>query len=104
MKRTLLAAFAFACTTAAAQTVVNITDADLQGNQTYSWTNNNIYLLDGLVFLETGGVLNIQEGTVIKFTPKSYSRKSISAYHFKRSKDQCDRHAFAAHHLYFGGR
>jgi hypothetical protein len=45
---------------------VNITDADL-GNGTYNWTKNNVYVLDGLVFLESGGVLNIQEGTVVKF-------------------------------------
>lgn len=54
-----------------AQTIVNITDASLVGGQTYNWTNNNVYLLDGLVFLEAGGVLNIQEGTVIKFTPRA---------------------------------
>lgn len=54
-----------------AQTIVNITDASLQGNQTYNWTNDKVYLLDGLVFLEDGGVLNIQEGTVIKFTPRA---------------------------------
>lgn len=54
-----------------AQNIVNITDADLVGGQTYNWTNNNVYLLDGLVFLESGGVLNIQEGTVIKFTPRA---------------------------------
>ncbi|MFN7120015.1 MAG: T9SS C-terminal target domain-containing protein, partial [Saprospiraceae bacterium] len=54
-----------------AQTTVNITDASLQGNQTYNWTKNNVYLLDGLVFLEEGGVLNIEAGTVIKFTPRA---------------------------------
>lgn len=54
-----------------AQTIVNITDASLVGGQTYNWTNNNVYVLDGLVFLESGGVLNIQEGTVIKFTPRA---------------------------------
>lgn len=53
-----------------AQTIVNITDASLQGNTTYNWTNDKVYVLDGLVFLEAGGVLNIQEGTVIKFTPR----------------------------------
>ncbi|MFN4233899.1 MAG: T9SS type A sorting domain-containing protein [Bacteroidia bacterium] len=53
-----------------AQTTVNITDASLQGNTTYNWTNDKVYVLDGLVFLEAGGVLNIQEGTVVKFTPR----------------------------------
>lgn len=48
-----------------AQTQVTITDADLTtGN--YTWTSNNEYLLDGMVYLESGGVLNIQPGTVIK--------------------------------------
>lgn len=54
-----------------AQTIVNITDADLTGGNTYNWTNNNVYVLDALVFLEDGGTLNIQEGTVIKFTPRA---------------------------------
>ncbi|MBK7873789.1 MAG: hypothetical protein IPJ74_25585 [Saprospiraceae bacterium] len=55
----------------AAQITVNITDASLQGGQTYNWTKNNVYLLDGLVFLEEGGVLNIEAGTVVKFTARA---------------------------------
>lgn len=46
--------------------VVTIADGDLQANQTYTWTKNKEYLLDGLVYLEAGGVLNIEAGTVIK--------------------------------------
>jgi hypothetical protein len=46
---------------------VNITDASLAQGQTYNWTNNNEYLLDGLVYLEAGGVLNIEAGTVLRF-------------------------------------
>jgi hypothetical protein len=45
---------------------VRITDADLEGNTTYDWTADNEYILDGLVYLEPGGVLNIEPGTVIK--------------------------------------
>ena len=45
---------------------VTITDADLQANTTYNWTKDNVYLLDGPVVLEEGGVLNIEAGTVIK--------------------------------------
>jgi len=48
-----------------------ITDADLVGGETYNWTSNNTYVLDGLVFLEEGGVLNIEAGTVVKFTPRA---------------------------------
>jgi hypothetical protein len=54
-----------------AQSIVDIVDADLVGGQTYNWTNNNVYVLDGVVFLEDGGTLNIQAGTVIKFTPRA---------------------------------
>ena len=59
------------CVAAVAVAQVSITDADLVAGQTYNWTNNNTYVLDGLVFLEEGAVLNIQEGTVIKFTEQS---------------------------------
>jgi hypothetical protein len=74
MKKFLQIAFVTALagfTSAKAQNTVNITDADLQGGQTYNWTKNNVYLLDGLVFLEDGGILNIEAGTVIKFTPRA---------------------------------
>ena len=48
------------------QAQIIITDDDLQGGNTYNWTNENEYILDGIVVLEEGGVLNIQAGTVIK--------------------------------------
>ena len=47
-----------------AQTVIK--DSDLEGGQTYTWTKDNVYMIDGFVFLEAGGVLNIEAGTVIK--------------------------------------
>lgn len=53
------------------QNIVDIVDADLAGGQTYNWTKNNEYVLDGVVFLEDGGTLNIEAGTVIKFTPRA---------------------------------
>ncbi len=49
-----------------AQNTIVVTDADLIGGETYNWTADNEYLLDGYVFLEAGGVLNIAPGTVIK--------------------------------------
>ncbi|MEM8906812.1 MAG: T9SS type A sorting domain-containing protein, partial [Bacteroidota bacterium] len=48
------------------QQTITITDNDLQGNQSYVWTNDNVYLLDGFVYLEDGGELTIEAGTVIK--------------------------------------
>jgi hypothetical protein len=49
---------------------ITIVDTSLQANRTYTWTRNNTYLIDGLVYLESGGVLNIEAGTVVKFTPR----------------------------------
>lgn len=63
----VLGCVAFLFNTSNAQNTVTITDASLTGNNNFNWTKNNIYLLDGLVYLEAGGVLNIEEGTVIKF-------------------------------------
>jgi len=54
-----------------AQTIVNITDADIQPGQTVNWTKNNVYVCDGLVFVEDGSTLNIEAGTVVKFTPRA---------------------------------
>ena len=45
------------------QTVITVTDADIQPGQTVNWTANNTYLLDGFVFVDDGAVLNIQAGT-----------------------------------------
>jgi hypothetical protein len=54
-----------------AQTTVNIADADIQAGQTVNWTSDKVYLLDGLVFVEDGATLNIEAGTVVKFTPRA---------------------------------
>ena len=61
---TLVLLLAFAATNIFAQTV--ITDSDLVGGQTYTWTSDTEYLLDGYVYLEAGGVLNIEPGTVVR--------------------------------------
>ncbi len=47
------------------QTIV-VTDASIESGQTYHWTADNEYLLDGLVFVENGAALNIEAGTVIR--------------------------------------
>ncbi len=49
-----------------ADNVIVIKDKDLVAGETYFWSADNIYLLDGYVFLEEGGILNIQAGTVIQ--------------------------------------
>ncbi|MCB0638733.1 MAG: T9SS C-terminal target domain-containing protein, partial [Lewinella sp.] len=69
MNLRLYALFAFILigfTQLTGQTVIPIKDTDLVGGATYNWTKNNIYELDGLVYLEAGGTLNIEAGTVIK--------------------------------------
>ena len=50
----------------APQEQITIRDEDLVGGETYNWTNDNIYLLDGFVYLESEGKLNIGPGTVIQ--------------------------------------
>ena len=47
--------------------IITITDADLVAGETYDWTADNQYLLDGLVYVEEGATLNIAAGTVVKF-------------------------------------
>ncbi|NIV13710.1 MAG: T9SS C-terminal target domain-containing protein, partial [Aliifodinibius sp.] len=49
-----------------AQNVVTVVDDDIQAGQQVNWTSDNEYLLDGLVFVESGAELTIQSGTVIK--------------------------------------
>ena len=58
----------FLCFSFAGYSQITITDADITDG-TYTWTSDNVYLIDGFVFLEPGGVLNIEPGTVIKATP-----------------------------------
>ncbi len=43
-----------------------ITDEDLKGGQNYFWSNDTTYLLDGNVYLEKDGILNIEAGTIVK--------------------------------------
>ncbi|CAH1002097.1 hypothetical protein LEM8419_03014 [Neolewinella maritima] len=66
VKSTLSFVFILVSVLASAQNTVVIEDGDLLGGQTYNWTANTEYILDGLVYLEEGGVLNIAAGTVIK--------------------------------------
>ncbi|MDA0912783.1 MAG: T9SS type A sorting domain-containing protein [Bacteroidetes bacterium] len=55
--------FALSTTTILGQ--VTITD-DGSGTGTTTWTSDNVYLLDGFVFVNDGDVLTIEAGTVIK--------------------------------------
>src|SRR5690554_6220282 len=52
--------------TGMAQTLITITDADLTAGETYVWTSDNEYLLDGVVFVEEGSELHIEPGTVVR--------------------------------------
>ncbi len=51
-----------------AHATINIKD-DGNGTGTNTWTANNIYLLDGMVFVNDGDILTIEAGTVIKGKP-----------------------------------
>lgn len=48
----------------ASRVIVN--DNDLRAGRSYQWTKNNVYILNGAVYLEQGSVLNIEPGTIIK--------------------------------------
>lgn len=50
--------------TAFAQETIVVTDDDVVGDT--HWTSDNTYILDGRVFVEEGGTLTIDAGTVIK--------------------------------------
>ncbi|MFM1932654.1 MAG: hypothetical protein RL226_1957, partial [Bacteroidota bacterium] len=47
---------------------ITVTDSG-SGTGTVTWTNDNVYHLDGFVFVNSGQVLTIEEGTVIKGLP-----------------------------------
>ena len=47
---------------------ITVTDANVTGEEV-NWTSDNIYLLDGFVFVDEGTTLNIEAGTVIKGKP-----------------------------------
>jgi hypothetical protein len=50
--------------------IITVTDADMQSaGDNVSWTAENIYLLDGFVFVNDGQTLSIEAGTVIKGKP-----------------------------------
>ncbi|MBO6574532.1 MAG: T9SS type A sorting domain-containing protein [Rhodothermales bacterium] len=45
---------------------VTVTDASIEAGQTVRWTADNVYILDGVVFVEEAAELRIDAGTVIK--------------------------------------
>lgn len=71
------------------QPEIVIRDEDLQGGETYNWTNDNTYLLDGFVYLEEGGKLNIAPGTVIKATEVASTGDNASALIISRGARIC---------------
>lgn len=68
MKNILRSALSFIAATGLMATLnaqVTITD-DGSGTGTTTWTSDNVYVLDGFVFVNDGDVLTIEPGTVIK--------------------------------------
>ena len=45
---------------------VTVTDASINAGDRVEWTSDNVYILDGAVFVEPGAILRIEAGTVIK--------------------------------------
>ena len=60
--------YAITVTPISPTSTVTVTDAG-SGTGTVTWTSNNVYLLDGFVFVNSGQTLTIEPGTVIKGKP-----------------------------------
>ena len=76
MKKFTIAIFSILMSFMAVSETITVTDADLTTSTT--WTNDNIYLLDGFVYLEQG-TLTIEAGTVIKGKAEPTSGDNASA-------------------------
>ena len=64
MKKLLLGLLTVATGFTAMQAQVTFVSGEITTNTT--WTNNNIYQLNGFVYVEDGATLTIEEGTIIK--------------------------------------
>ncbi len=51
------------------QTVVDVFDSDIAPGSNVVWTSDNVYVLNGFVFVDTLATLTIEPGTVIKGKP-----------------------------------
>lgn len=49
-----------------AQPEIRVTDSDIPVGSNITWTSNNIYILDGVVFVDSLATLTIEPGTIIK--------------------------------------
>ncbi|MEM6321588.1 MAG: T9SS type A sorting domain-containing protein [Bacteroidota bacterium] len=65
MKRQLLL-FLLVCLGVSAFAQVTLTDASINAGESLTLTKDNVYLLDGYVYVEAGATLTIEPGTVIK--------------------------------------
>lgn len=64
MKKLLTIAMALFVTASAFAATITVTEGVIESNET--WTNDNIYVLEGFVAINDGVVLTIEEGTIIK--------------------------------------
>ena len=48
------------------KTEVSVSDADINAGDMVTWTSDNVYVLEDMVFVEEGATLKIEPGTVIK--------------------------------------
>lgn len=72
----LLSYFLIPISVAVSQNVVQVTDASIAPGQDVVWTSNNVYVLNGFVFVEAGSTLTIEAGTVVKGKPGQGSNAS----------------------------
>jgi len=67
LKKIATILFLFVPLIAHAQSTIVVTDASLSGDAV--WSAANVYVLDGIVFVESGETLTIEAGTLIKGKP-----------------------------------
>lgn len=75
MLKNLLILLAVLSSTISFADEITITD-DGSGTGTTTWTSDNVYILDGFVFVNDGDSLTIEAGTVIKGAPGSQASAS----------------------------
>ncbi len=73
MNKTLLFTLLFFASSLHAQIIVSDNGS---GTGTTTWTSNNTYILDGMVFVNSGDELTIEPGTIIKGMPGSGAEAS----------------------------
>ena len=75
----VMSTVAYAQTTDLGKPQVFVNDASINAGDDVTWTKDNVYILDGYVYVEDGATLTIEAGTVVKALqdPTDANQKSV---------------------------